>query len=138
MLSIYDFVTVHQTPQEYYKTPIARYRRAPNAFVLSARTGKVLASFRYDGYYETLGYTVPRHYVWQTKTYYLVDTEHQLLRLIPRDKPQLTSKVSLRELPKFKLPKRPNELRFQISNEQNSSAFYVDTITQQLRYQYLP
>jgi hypothetical protein len=137
LLTVYDFVTVHQTQAEYYKSPIPRYRTAPNAFILSARTGKAIARFRYNGYYEELGYTLPRHYAWQTKRYYLLDDSRHVIRIIPKEKPQLTHEVSLLQVPKFKAPRQQNELRVPLATEGTSAMLYVDTVTQKMRFQVL-
>jgi hypothetical protein len=137
LLTVYDFVTVHQTQAEYYKSPIPRYRTAPNAFILSARTGKAIARFRYNGYHEELGYILPRQYAWQTKKYYLLDDKRRVIRIIPKEKPQLTHEVSLLQLPKFKAPRQQNELRVPLSTEGTSAMLYVDTVTHKMRFQVL-
>jgi hypothetical protein len=137
LLTVYDFVTVHQTQAEYYKSPIPSYRTAPNAFILSARTGKAIARFRYNGYHEELGYILPRQYAWQTKTYYLLDDKRRVIRIIPKEKPQLTHEVSVLQLPKFKAPRQQNELRVPLSTEGTSAMLYVDTITHKMRFQVL-
>jgi hypothetical protein len=137
LLTVYDFVTVHQTQAEYYKTPIPRYRTAPNAFILSASTGKTLARFRYTGYHEELGYILPRSYAWQTKTYYLLDDSRHVIRIIPKEKPQLTHEVSLLQVPKFKAPRHQTELRVPLATEGTSAMLYVDTVTQKMRFQVL-
>ena len=64
----------------------ARYRYAPNAFVLNLRS-QSLISFHHKGYYDILGYGLPRRYVHQTSTYYLLDVEKGL-QLLNRHEPR--------------------------------------------------
>jgi len=94
LLTVYQYVTTRRVQYDGIwvneNTQNSRRSHEPNAFVLSARTGRVLARFRFDGEVEALGYHLPRLYVWQTKSYYLPDEYQHQLRILPRDKPQLT------------------------------------------------
>lgn len=137
LLAVYEYVTTRRVQYDGVwgneNTPDPRRRRVPNAFVLSARTGRVLASFRSDGAVEALGYHLPLHYVWQTNTYYLTDGVQQVLRVIPKDKPQLTYQVSYRRLPTFKLPRHPREIKVELNESLETTVLYIDTLTHALR-----
>lgn len=142
LLTVYDYVTTKlvktTTGPEYQQMPIARLRHAPNAFVRSATTGHTLVSFRYEGYYDALNYAVPRRYVWQTQTYYLLDAGRRILRVIPKLHPRQTREVSLSQLQSFAPPRHPHEIRFSLNSELGNNNFYLDTLSHQLRYQPLP
>ncbi|WP_325132702.1 hypothetical protein [Hymenobacter sp.] len=138
LLTVYEYVTTRRVQYDGVwgneNSPNPRRRHLPNAFVLSARTGQVLASFRFDGAIEALGYHLPRLYVWQTKSYYLPDEERHLLRILPRDKPQLTSQIDYHKLPVFKAPRQPQELKINLSMGGDTSAIYLNTATHKMRY----
>uniref|UniRef100_UPI000AC821A3 hypothetical protein n=1 Tax=Hymenobacter sp. AT01-02 TaxID=1571877 RepID=UPI000AC821A3 len=107
-------------------------QRAPNAFVQTIQ-GRVLTSFRYQGFSVGMGYLVPRHYVWQNQTYYLLD-EAKGLRLLNKQDPTLTQEVAFRQMSKFRAPRRPTEVRFRIENFE----FYADkSHPAQVRYRRL-
>jgi hypothetical protein len=138
LLTVYDYVLTRRVQYEGIwgteEVPDPRYRRVPNAFVLSARTGNVLAKFRYDGFVDALGYNVLRQYVWQANSYYLLDENQQLVRVIPKNKPQLTYQVSLRQLPAFRAPRQRNEVKIILSAGLDTSALYLNTVTRRMRY----
>jgi hypothetical protein len=138
LLTIYEYVFTRRVQYEGIwgkeEVPDPRYRRVPNAFVLSARTGRVLAKFRYDGFVDALGYNVLRQYVWQANSYYLLDENQQLVRVIPKSKPQLTYQVSLRQLPAFRAPRQRNEVKIILSAGLDTSALYLNTVTRRMRY----
>lgn len=138
LLTVCEYVTTRRVQHDGVwgneNTPDPRRRHVPNAFVLSARTGRVLARFRFDGTIEALGYHLPRLYVWQTKSYYLPDEERHLLRILPRDKPWLTYQVDYHTLPAFKAPKQPQELKINLSMGLDTAAIYLNTSTQKMRY----
>jgi len=138
LLTVYEHVLTRRVQYEGIwgteQVPDPRYRRVPNAFVLSARTGRVLVQFRYNGFVDALGYNVLRQYVWQVRAYYLLDEQQQLVRIIPKHKPQLTYQVSLRQLPAFKAPRQRNELKIVLSAGLDTSALYLNTVTRRMRY----
>lgn len=111
-------------------------RAVPNAFVLNLR-GKYLASFRYNGYIEALGYFVHRHYLPQTNTYYLLDHERGL-RLIDKRNPVSTREVRFQQMARFKPPQKPREVRFLMRGEVGDIEFYADQDhPERLRYRKL-
>jgi hypothetical protein len=138
LLTVYDYVLTRRVQYEgiWGKEEVSdpRYRRVPNAFVLSARTGKVLVQFRYDGFVDALGYNLLRQYVWQARAYYLLDENQQLVRVIPKHKPQLTYQVHLRQLPIFRAPRQQNELKIILNAGLDTSALYLNTVTRRMRY----
>lgn len=137
LLTVYAYVTTRRVQYDgiwgVENVANPRYQHVPNAFVLSARTGRVLARFRFDGEVEALGYHLPLHYVWQTNTYYLPDGVRQQLRIIPKGKPQLTYQVSYRHLPAFRAPRHPRELKVELDEGIDPIVLYIDTLTHALR-----
>ena len=117
-------------PETYGRTPSVQQKAAPNALVRHIRTGKVLIRFRYGGYYEELGFTIPRAYA--GGTHYLLD-EQRGLRLLPAAAPARTSEVRFAAMPRFVPPQRRQEVRFELQSASNGFAFYVDTTSQQPR-----
>ncbi|TGE09375.1 hypothetical protein [Hymenobacter fodinae] len=113
-----------------------RLRNAPNAFVLSTK-GQLLKQFRYDGYGGTMFYQVPRRYVWQTHSYYLLDEKRGLTQL-DKHNPAVLTELPFRQMQRFRRPQRPAEIRFTLSPEASSYsyAFYVNpTQPTKLRYE---
>ncbi|MDQ2794302.1 MAG: hypothetical protein M3Y12_09895 [Bacteroidota bacterium] len=123
-------------PDTYGRTPTPQQQRAPNAQVRHIATGRVLSRFRYAGFYEELGYTIPRGYV--AGTHYLLD-EQRGLRLVPAGAPARTSEVRFAAMPRFAPPQRRSEVRIELQSSATSFAFYVDTTSQipRIRYQRL-
>ena len=101
-----------------------RKRNASNAFIVN-RQGRVLQEFRYAGYGGVIGYEVPRRYVWQTHTYYLLD-EQRGLYLLNKHNPLALSEVPFQQMQRFREPQRPAEIRFTIATETVAFAFYVE------------
>jgi len=101
-----------------------RKRNAPNAFILS-RQGQILQAFRYAGYGGVIGYEVPRRYVWQTHTYYLLD-EQRGVQLLDKHHPKAVTEVTFQQMQRFQKPQRPAEIRFAIVTETAAFALYVD------------
>lgn len=139
LLATYDFVKTQRVKigesWTYDEVPIPRYRNAPNAFILSARTGKELARFRYDGVFDVLGYHLPGRYVWQTATYYLLDENRHSLRIIPKYQPQRTQEIRLAQLARFQAPQLPSERKLRLGTESMEIALYIDAVTGKLRLQ---
>ncbi|WP_400192865.1 hypothetical protein [Hymenobacter sp. B81] len=101
-----------------------RMRRAPNAFVLD-RQGRVRQQFHYQGHYSIIGHVVPRRYVWQTHAYYLLD-EARGLHVLDKHYPAGVTAVPFQQMQRFRKPQRPAEVRFVMTTETTSLAFYVD------------
>ena len=114
-------------PDTYGRTPTRQQQQAANAMVRHIHTGRVLSRFRYTGFYEELGYTIPRAYA--AGIYYLLD-EQRGLRLVPAGAPARTSEVRFAAMPRFVPPQRRTEVRFELQSSSNAFAFYVDTTSQ--------
>ncbi|WP_426489762.1 hypothetical protein [Hymenobacter sp. 102] len=114
----------------------ARRRRSPNAFVITPR-GRVRQRLRYTGTEGTMAYEVPRRYVWQTHTYYLLDGQRGLLAIDKR-RPG-TAALSFRQMARFRPPRRPAEIRFELRGLNARYAFYLEPQQpRQLRLEQLP
>lgn len=113
-----------------------RKRNADNAFIINQQ-GRVLQQFRYAGYGGVIGYKVPRRYVWQTHTYYLLD-EKRGLYLLDKHKQKAVTEVRFQQMQRFRKPQQPGEIRFVITTETAAFAFYIDSKQPtQLRYERL-
>jgi len=117
----------HVTPQQ---------QRAPNAFVLRVRDGQVISSFRYRGYYEGMGYSVPHFGLPAAHACYLLDEKHGLY-LVPMAAGTPTV-LKFAEMPQFVPPQVAQEVRFEMQGEDAQFAFYADTLNpRRVRYQRL-
>jgi hypothetical protein len=138
LLVAYNYVTIRRVKREgeWQEEAVAtpHHEHTPDCFILSARTGKPLAIFRFGGIEDALGSILPREYVWQTRTYYLPDANAKLVRVIPKDAPQRTYQVHYRDLPVFKAPQLPGEVKIILDMAADTSALYVNTRTRKLRY----
>lgn len=138
LFTLYEYGTlqVQKDPdglKELTRVVPARLRNQPNAFVLNLK-GEKLAQFPYKGFYEELSYVVPRCYVWQNQTYYLLD-ETRGLRLLNKRIPGKTQEVKFKAMTTFKAPQRPQEVRFRISTSAAEFEFYADKAQpEKLRY----
>ncbi|WP_210519376.1 hypothetical protein [Hymenobacter terricola] len=122
--------------ETFGRTPSPQQLRAPNAFVRHTRSGRVLSKFRYHGFYEELGYTIPgfrAHGV-----LYLLDAKRGLY-LLPLGTPGKPTEMRFAAMPRFIPPQKPVEVRFEVQSEGNAFAFYVDTVSvaPRIRYQRL-
>ena len=112
-------------------------RTAPNAFVQHVHTGQLLSQFRYTGYYEEMGYIVPRHYLPAMQTWYLLD-DRTGLYLLSAKVPGQPRAVPFTTMTPFRRPQRPSEVRFEQQGARKQYAFYVDTLApSRIRYQLL-
>lgn len=129
LLTVYAYGTYRYTQDEAggrsmeFVEP-TQMRAAPNSFVMNLK-GQSLTSFRYNGYTQELGYSVPSRYVAQTNTYYLLD-ENRGLRLINKRNPASTQEVRFQQMARFKPPQKPREVRFQIQGGMANLEFYID------------
>ena len=111
----------------------SQMRRVPNAFLTTVRGSKV-ASFRYNGAWDLLGYFVPRTYVHSLHTYYLLD-ENRGLRLIDKHDPAATREVGFQQMTRFTPPQQPREVRFRVQSEMAAFDFFADQDNpERLRY----
>ena len=95
--------------------PDAARRRAPNAFVINTR-GHIQQRFLYGGYESTMGYEVPRRYVWQTHTYYLLDGKRGLVTLDTHP-PAAVTAIAFRQMQPFRKPRKPTEICFTLGQQ---------------------
>ncbi|WP_160328207.1 hypothetical protein [Solirubrum puertoriconensis] len=120
--------------KDYEWVAAKHLRNAPNAFVLNTQ-GQIRQQFRYAGYYEVLDYEVPRRYVWQTHSYYLLD-EARGVHVLDKHNPARVTEVRFQQMQRFRNPQRPDEVRFVMETETARFAFYVDPAQPtSLRYQ---
>ncbi|MFD1467368.1 hypothetical protein ACFQ48_03950 [Hymenobacter caeli] len=124
-------VTAAFDATELVTTPAQR--RALNAFVMSTG-GRVLKSFRYPGWQQELSYSLPRHFVAASRTYYFLNGEQSIF-LIPKSHPAAVVELPLKQLEKFRAPRRAGEVRFMLSTVGPQFDFYVDSHNpRQVRY----
>ncbi len=118
----------------YGRTPTPQQLRAPNAFVRHTRSGRVLCKFRYHGFYQELGYTIPSYRA--RTTHYLLD-EKRGLYLLPLRAPLRPTELRFAAMHLFAPPQKPAEVRFEIHSQETDFAFYVDTTSAvpRIRYQ---
>ena len=124
--------------ESYGRTPSAEQRRAPNAFVRHIRTGRVLSRFRYHGFYEEMGFTIPAFRLRATATHYLLD-EKRGLYLLPLGGKASPTELPFTVIPRFMPPQKSAEVRFELQGSSRAFAFYVDTssVRPRIRYQRL-
>ncbi|RSK48035.1 hypothetical protein [Hymenobacter rigui] len=112
-------------------------RRSPNAFIITPG-GQVQQPLRYTGTEGTMAYEVPRRYVWQTHTYYLLDEKRGLLA-IDKHRPGTAATLPFRQMEAFRRPRRPAEIRFELRGLNARYAFYLDPQQpRQLQLEQLP
>ena len=121
--------------EAYGRTPTPEQLHAPNAFVRHARTGRVLSRFRYHGFYQEMGYTIPGYQLRATATQYLLD-EKRGLYLLPLSPPAPPIELRFTAIPHFVAPKKRAEVRFELHGSSSTFAFYVDTSSVQPRIRY--
>jgi hypothetical protein len=108
----------------------------PNAFVLNTRTGQIINRFRYDGFFEELGFTIPWHRLPATHIGCCLDDKKGLY-LLPEAQPTRTTFRPFTSLTKFKLPQRPSEVVFDLHGHSRTYVLYVDTLApSSIRYTY--
>ncbi|GAA4355568.1 hypothetical protein GCM10023185_18510 [Hymenobacter saemangeumensis] len=121
----------------YGRDPSPQQLRAPNAFVRHTVSGRELARFRYRGFYEELGFSIPWHFLRATATGYLLD-ERQGLYVLPRAAPAQVALVRFAQMSAVGRKAKPTEAHFELYGENGHFAFYIDTINpRSIRYQKL-
>jgi hypothetical protein len=114
-----------------------RRRRTPNAFIITPG-GQVRQPLRYTGTEGTMAYEVPRRYVWQTHTYYLLDGQRGLLA-IDKHRPGTSKVLPFRQMKAFRQPRQPAEIRFELRGLGARYAFHLHPQQpHQLRLEQLP
>ncbi|MFD1872361.1 hypothetical protein [Hymenobacter bucti] len=116
-----------QPPMEFVSTPAQR--RLPNAIVLST-SGRQLATFHYDGWLPDMGYSMPRHAVAASRTYYFLNGENgkpKSLLLLSKARPDSVIQLPLKTFTKFQPPRRRQEVKFVLSDGTDDCTFYADS-----------
>lgn len=121
----------------YERRVTPQQQQAPNSFVLRVSNGRIVNRFRYKGFYEGMGYSVPHHTLRAARTCYLLDEKRGLcLVSLAAPGPPVTLKFA--EMPRFAAPQAGPEVRFQLQGEDAQFAFYADTTNpRHVRYQRL-
>ncbi len=140
-LTVYEFghYQAERSPEGYVSqvfrsTP--SQQRQPNAFVLNTRTGQTVNRFRYDGFYEELGVTIPWDRLASTHTGYFLDDKKGLY-LVSEAPPTRTSFRPFSSLTKFTPPQRRSEVALTLNGYSKAYMLYVDTLNPaSIRYQY--
>lgn len=110
-------------------------RRQPNAFVRDVRTGRDVSSFRYDGFFYVLGYSVPLQVVASTQTAYLLDAAKGLY-VLPLRQPAAGRWLPFAAMPRAIGSPTASEISFELSTEPQGYRFLVDTTqANKVRYQ---
>lgn len=114
--------------------PDPRMRNAPNAFVINTR-GQVRQRLRFANFAGAIMTEIPRYYLWPAHRYYLLDDDGSLL-IFDKQNPSPAVRVRRTQLQRFRPPRRPAEVRFELSTPEDNIAFYVDPARPtQLRYE---
>lgn len=117
---------------EFRSTPAQL--RAANAFIYGT-SGHVLNQFNYDNWAPGMGDELPIRALAATRTYYLVSHARDLV-LLPRAQPGTVQKIPIKSLPRFRPPRRPQEVAFTLYSERGTYTFYVDKANPRaIRYQ---
>lgn len=112
-------------------------RRQPNAFVRDVRNGRELSRFRYDGFYEELGYIVPWQVVPQAHAAYLLDAAKGLY-VLPLGQPAAGRWLPFATLPRAARPPAAGEASFELMGPSQRYRFWADTAqASHVRYQLL-
>jgi hypothetical protein len=110
-------------------------RRQPNAFLRDVRNGREVSRFRYDGFYEELGYSVP----WQqvAQAIYLLDADKGLY-VLPLRQPATGRLLPFATLPRIAGAPVGAETSFELMGLAQRFRFLVDTTqATKVRYQLL-
>lgn len=108
--------------------------KVPNA-VLMNNFGKVFKKFTYKGYYDVLGNVVPMRYDSLSENYYLFNETLKNIRTINRKRPLDSETLDLDLMESYNGNTRENEIKIILNTETSENNFYIDSITQQIRYE---
>lgn len=126
---------MEHTSLAFNATP--KQKRQSNTFVLNTHSGKVVNRFRYDGFYEELGFIIPCSYLRETQTSYFLDDKKGIYTL-SSVQPTRVRYLPFDSLARFKAPKRASEIGFELNSLDKQYQFYVDTAAPaHIRYQRL-
>ncbi|MGI4867172.1 MAG: hypothetical protein ACRYFZ_24860 [Janthinobacterium lividum] len=120
----------------YLKSTLAQQRQ-PNAFVRDVRNGQEISHFRYDGFYEELGYVVPWQVVPQAQAAYLLDAAKGLY-VLPLRQPATGRLLPFAALPRAAGLPAASEVSFELMGPVQRYRFLADTAqATSVRYQLL-
>lgn len=108
--------------------------KGPNAELLDL-SGRKLAAFNLESVDGGLGYQMLAKYVGQTRSHYLFDDRNGKLGVVPAQRPTAARILKLNQLPVFRAPQRPTEVRIHFTTESSTDAtFFIDTVSGGLRH----
>jgi len=96
--------------------------------------GKTLKAFKYKGYYEVLGYTVPMYFDNLHNNYILLDEEQKNLRVINKKQPLSTYTVAFDKMKPFDNDRLESEIIFDLNTEFSNNTFTFDASTNSFRH----
>jgi hypothetical protein len=101
-------------------------QRQPNAFVRDVRTGREVSHFRYDGFYEELGYIIPYQIVSQAQAVYLLDADKGLY-VLPLRQPAAGRLLPFASLSRVVSSPAASEVSFELAGPTQRYRFLADT-----------
>jgi hypothetical protein len=108
--------------------------KGPNAELMDLN-GRKLAAFNLESIDGGLGSRMLSKYVGQTRTHYLFDEVNGKIGLVSAKQPTPARILKLSEVPVFRAPQHPTEVRIRFATETGALAtFYVDTVSGNLRH----
>jgi hypothetical protein len=136
-LTVYDFGSSQpELSASQRVSAMAVQKPQPNAFIVNTHSGKLLNRFRYNGFFEELGVTIPWHRLSATHTGYFLDDKKGLY-LLSEAQPTRVRLLPFASLVKFKPPQRPGEVIFDLHGYSKTYRLYVDTLAPSaIRYTY--
>jgi hypothetical protein len=96
--------------------------------------GKTLKAFKYNGYYEVLGYTVPMYFDSLNSNYILLDEEKKNIRVIKKNEPLSTYTIAFDKMKLFGNDKLESEIIFDPNTEFSNNTFTFDASTNSFRH----
>ncbi|MBF9237015.1 hypothetical protein I2I05_06365 [Hymenobacter sp. BT683] len=107
--------------------------KGPNAELMNLN-GRRLAAFNLESIDGGLGSRMLSKYVGQTRSHYLFDEANGKVGIISAEKPVPARILKLSQIPIFRAPLRPTEVRIHFAIETGTrAAFYIDTVSGNLR-----
>jgi hypothetical protein len=136
-LTVYDFGRNEPALSASQRvSPTLSPKLQPNAFVVNTHSGQLLTRFRYQGFFEELGVTIPWHRLPATHTGYFLDDKKGLY-LLSEAQPTHVRLLPFASLVKFKPPQRTGEVMFDLHGYNKTYRLYVDTLAPSaIRYTY--
>jgi hypothetical protein len=101
-------------------------QRQPNSFVRDVRNGQEVSHFRYDGFYEELGYIVPYQIVPRARAVYLLDADKGLY-VLPLRQPGAGRMLPFASLSRAVSSPAASEVSFELAGPAQRYRFLADT-----------